>query len=185
MILQHGPKMAYNKKGITIVEALVASIISAILMGAIVSFVSFSSRATDQINALQVLQQESSMISELFFRAVRNGNKVVQMNGGAEVEAGSTGINGASHIRVKGAIGLLKDIDFRIINNTLEIDDSANGIYRTASTRLCIARNPSSFNISPYSKGAQIELTLEDTISGTPYTYTTTLGGVRCQNSKE
>ncbi len=175
--------MLTNNRGLTLVEVLVTGIISVIIMGATVSFITFSGRATDQINALQVLQQESSMISELFFRTVRNRNHIVAIgSGGTEIRADTIDIIGATHIRVKDQQGLFSHTDFRIRNNVLEISDSANGSFRPISTRLCIAENPSNFNIVSAGMRAQLQLTLEHTIDGTAHSYTTTLGGVRCQN---
>lgn len=173
--------MARDEKGLTIVEALITGIISAIVLGAAFTFVTFSGRGTDQINALQVLQQESSMISELFFRAVRNGSQVVEINSGNEIKADSVAITDVNHIRIKGA----QDVDFRINNNMVEIDDNGDGNFRIVSTRLCTAESPNSlFNVMPYSRGAQIQISLQHSINDIPYTYTTTLGGVRCQNGK-
>jgi Tfp pilus assembly protein PilE len=65
-----------RSRGITLVEALTALSISAVLAGVIYSFILFSSKTMRKMTAMQLMQQESSLISEVFMREIRNGTYV-------------------------------------------------------------------------------------------------------------
>ena len=168
-----------NTKGLTLVELLVSLIIGAFVAGAVLTFVSISGRSTDEMAALQVLQQESSMISERFLRSVRGGSTVCAMKDGNCTIPGNTTLS-ATHIRVNFP-NPADDIEFKIVNNEMQIIKGST--TRNISTRLCSSKNPSTFAVQPFGQGVQLTLTLEYARKETKHIFTTTIGSVRCKNT--
>ncbi len=167
-----------DKKGVTLVELLVTSVIGVIIAGAVFSFVTFSGKATDEMTALQVLRQESSMISEVFMRKVRLGTGVCEVDGDGCVVPGDN-TEEASHIRVYSQGGT--NIEFRISggNTILEMKEGV-GSFRNISGRL--GNSGSKFIIQPFGYGVQLQIILESKVYNKSYIYTETIGSVRCKN---
>ena len=172
-------KKIQNTKGITLVELLVALIIGAFVAGAVLTFVSISGKSTDEMAALQVLQQESSMISERFLRSVRGGSTVSAMKGGSWTLPDSSTLD-ATHIKVNFP-NPADDIEFKIVNNEMQIIKGST--TRNISTRLCSSKNPSTFAVQPFGQGVQLTLTLEYARKETKHIFTTTIGSVQCKNT--
>jgi|GEM_PF-3404270 len=168
-----------NTRGVTLVEVLITAIIGAVVAAGIVTFVSISGRSTDELAAIQVLQQESSMVSEVFLRSVRTGQYICKVDGGTcEKPAGDT--LPATHIRINYPnAGDNKEI--KLSNNMMEIINS-DGSKKNISTRLCTTENTSSFTIQPFGEGVKLTLTIEYARKGKNYTFTTTIGSARCRN---
>ena len=172
-------KLKNNKNGVTLVEVLVTAMIGAVVAAAVVTFVNIAGRSTDEMAALQVMQQESSMINELFLRKVRGGRSVCDMTTGLPVLPGAA-VVASSRIRITYP-NAIDNIEFQIINNVLSIR-VGGGAFRNLSTRLCTTENPSQFQIQPFGEGIKLTLTLEYARKGKNYTYTTTIGSARCKN---
>ena len=169
-----------NTKGITLVEVLITLIIAAFLAAATLAFVNISSKSTDELAAQQVLQQESSMISELFLRYVRRGSKVAGWDGSAFIIPTTNPLD-VKRIKVNYP-DPTKIVEFQIFDNMMQITEGTR--TRNVSTRLCTAKNTKSiFTIAPPNgKGVRLTLTLEYTTKITTHLYTTTIGSVRCKN---
>ena len=168
-----------NTKGVTFVELLVTLIIGAIVAAAVLVFISISGRSTDEMAALQVLQQESSMISERFLRSVRGGSTVSARKGASWTIPDSTEVK-ADHIKVNFP-NPANDIEFLIDKNVMQIIEG--GKAKNISTRLCTAKNPSTFTVQPFGQGVQLTLTLEYARKDNTHRYTTTIGSVQCKNT--
>ena len=162
------------------VEVLVTAIIGAVVAAAVVVFINISGTATDQMAALQVLQQESSMISELFLRTVRSGRIV-----GKYVTKDSCSVPGNFTIETDNILIIYpnpnNNIQIRISSNAMEMI-KADGTKKNVSTRLCTTKDPSTFTIQPFGEGIRLALTLEYARKEKIHTYTTTIGSVRCKN---
>ena len=172
-----------NTKGLTLIEVLVTAIIGAIVASAIVTFINITSSSTGEMAALQVLQQESSMISELFLRKVRAGKSIWHFSESEDCfkEPGGTEVDNISRIRVNYQ-NSDDDIEFKIDDedNTFKILENKN--ESNISTRLCGSGSASKFTIQPFGEGVQLKLALEYGRKGETYTYTETIGSVRCKN---
>jgi len=169
-----------NKNGVTLVEVLVTGMIGAVVAAATVTFVNISGRSTDEMAALQVMQQESSMINELFLRKVRGGQSICNMESGMCVKPDSTAV-GSSYIRISYP-NPNDNIEFKIANTMLTMITLSTGKTQNLSTRLCTTENPSAFLIQPFGESVQLTLTLEYARKNKNYTYTTTIGSARCKN---
>lgn len=167
-----------DRKGVTLIELLVTSVISVILLGAIIVFVKVYGWTTEDMTALQILQQESSIISELFMRTVRKGDYVCAY--GAADCPNSTGLPiTTSHIMITNTDG--STMEFRITGNNLSYGTAGN--YKNVSTRLLnVEGQNSSFVIMPLSKGATLIFTLVLIQDNDTVTYTETVGSVLCKN---
>ncbi len=168
-----------NTKGVTLVEVLVTGMIGAVVAAAVVVFVNISGAATDQMAALQVLQQESSMISELFLRTVRSGKNV-----GEFITKDTCLVPGSSPLKTDNILIVYPDpnnnIQIKISDNKMELIKADT--VTNVSTRLCTTEDPSTFTIQPYGDGIRLALTLEYARKEETHTYTTTIGSVRCKN---
>ena len=168
-----------NTKGVTLVEVLITLIITAFLATAVLAFVNISGKTTDELAAQQVLQQESSMISEHFLRYVRRGSTVAGWENGAFIIPNNDTLD-TKYIRINYP-DPNDNIEFQITTNTMQVTEG--GTTRNISTRLCAAQNSSSiFTIHPNGKGVKLTLTLEYATKKTTHLYTTTTGNVRCKN---
>ena len=170
-----------NTKGITLVEVLITLIIAAFIAAATLTFVNISGKSTDELAAQQVLQQESSMISERFLRSVRRGESVGEMKGGNCIIPESIPIDDVTHIRINYP-NQNNNIEVQIVANMMQITEG--GKTRNISTRLCTADiSASTFTIQPFGRGVKLILTLEYTTKKDKHTFTTTIGSVRCKNT--
>lgn len=164
-----------NSKGLSLVEVIVTAIIGVIVAAAILTFINITGNTTNEMAAMQVLMQESSMISEQFLRLVRRGTTVSTDNG-------TTPENGtlpAKHIKINYTDD--SSIEFKITKNTFQIIEGDE--TRNISTRLCSADTlQSGFTIQPYGRGVTLTLALEYSTQKDTYIYTTTTGSVRCKN---
>ena len=169
-----------NTNGVTMIEVLVTAIIGAVVAAAVVVFVNISGTATDEMAGMQVLQQESSMISELFLRTVRSGRRV-----GKFVTKDSCLVPGNDTLITDEILIIYpnpnNNIQIKISGNKMEMI-KANGTTKNVSTRLCTTEDPSTFTIQPYGEGIRLALTLEYARKEKTHTYTTTIGSVRCKN---
>lgn len=168
-----------KNKGITLVEILVTAMIGVIIAAAVISFINITGKSTDEMAALQVLQQESSMITELFLSTVRSGSSV--SDGSGAVPENDTLRTDPAHIIISYPTPK-SDVEFKIEDNIIQIIQDGNP--QNISTRLCTADDTkSSFTIQRYGRGVKLILTLEYTRKNKNYRYTTTTGSVRCKNS--
>ena len=172
-----------NTKGITLVELIITLIIAAFLGMAVLTFVNISAKTTDEMSAQQVLQQESSMISEHFCRYVRRGVTVSGWRHGAFIIPEDDTIQ-VEYIRVNYPDSSY-NLEFKIDGDLgeLQIIKGTNK-PQNISTRLCTAENTTSFFIvyPPNGKGVTLTLTLEYKTNRKTHIYTTTIGSVRCKN---
>lgn len=178
MNIQEKTYKAKNEKGVTLIELLVTSVVSVILVGAVIVFIKVYGWTTEDMTALQILQQESSIISELFMRTIRKGDYVCSY--GAAECPNSTGISDTtSHIVITNRDGSIKE--FRMSGNNLSYGTVGN--YKNVSTRLLnVEGQNSSFIIMPLSKGATLIFTLVLIQNSDTITYTETVGSVLCKN---
>lgn len=167
-----------NQNGITFVELLVTTVISVAILGAVLVFTKVYGWTTEDMTALQILQQESSVISELFMRTVRKGDYACAF-GAAECPDGTGVPDTTSHIIITNYDGTTTE--FKISGSNLQY--STSGSFKNVSTRLLnVADQNSSFIVMPLSRGATLAFTLiliqgNDTVS-----YTETVGSVLCKN---
>lgn len=167
-----------NQNGVTLVELLVTSVISVIIIGAVIVFTKVYGWTTEDMTALQILQQESSVIAELFIRTVRKGDYVCEF--GAADCPNSDGLQDTtSHIAISNIDG--STTEFKISGNNLSYGTVGN--FKNVSTRLLnVAGNKSSFVIMPLSRGATLIFTLILVQDNDTITYTETVGSVLCKN---
>ncbi len=162
-------------RGVTLVELLVTLAISTIVVAGVFSIVTFSGTKTSQINALQQLQQESSLISELFTRNVRNAAFVAA---GTGTTAPLVQTN-ANSITTRATDGTIVS-QFSFANNQFIM----NGNPVLTSYRCAVAGPPASgFIIFPNGTYVQLNLSLSTVINNENVNYTITVGGVRCRNA--
>lgn len=167
-----------NEKGVTFIEALVTAIIGTIVIGGVSVFIGTYSWTTKEMTALQILQQESSMISELFTRNVRKG-RFVCIPGATDCPDNNGIAKTATSIQIHNVDGTI--LEFKISGNTLSFGSGAN--FRNVSTRLASVDSlNSSFEVMPLGIGATLAFILELDMNGDTIQYTETIGSVLCKN---
>lgn len=171
------PARLRDTRGLTLVEMLVAAIVGLIVAAGALTFVIISSRATAEMRAWQILQQENAMITEMFTRSVREAESVCHYIDAATCTTSSDHIR-CAHIALQQPGG--GSVEFRINANELQMHDGAG--WDNVSSRLCTSQAPSEFVIYPQGEGVRLRLTLETDYKGDTYTYTTTETNARCKN---
>ncbi|MBN1131149.1 MAG: prepilin-type N-terminal cleavage/methylation domain-containing protein [Chitinispirillaceae bacterium] len=165
---------ANNRSGVTLVEVIIAGTVTAVVLGLIFYAVSFSGTATSRMMALQRLQLESSLISELFKQNVRNGSFICAGTGSA---APTADVDNLTDITVRNSDGS-QAAYFRINGTTLEMNNS-----RYLTSYLCDFSTPAThFKVFQNGKQAEFYLSMYTTAGGEPIHYTATIGGLRCKN---
>lgn len=170
-----------NNRGVTFIEMIVTTIIGAIILAGVAVFINTYSWTTKDMTALQILQQEGSVISEKFMRDVRKGIAIHDLTSGTPVVPGESVITDATHIRI-----IFKDSsiqEFKMDGNILSVGSGSN--FKNVSARLAnVDSTASSFSIMPFGEGVTLIFTLELNRSGETIQYTETIGSVRCKNVK-
>ncbi len=163
-----------NERGATLVEVLVASGIALLAAGAIFYFVSFAGQGTQQLQSLQQLPQESSLITEAFMRNVRNGTFVCA---GSQTTAPASDTDNLSQITIRNKDSAVV-ATFGIVNDSLTLNGT---LYH--SGYLCWFKSPTShFKIFQNGKTAECFLSMFAAIGADTTYYTQTIGEVRCRN---
>jgi hypothetical protein len=163
-----------NRKGVTLVELLVSGIVALVVVGAVFYFVSYSGEGTKQIAAVQQLQQESALISEVFMRNVRNGNFICV---GTSTTAPTANTSGISTITIRDKSGN-PVTTFGIIGDSLAM----NGV-KYLTSYLCKFRLPASnFTVYQNGKNADFFLSMYKVLGDDTIYYTQVIGDVRCKN---
>ena len=167
-------KFTKNDKGATLVEVLVAGMVGVIVIGGIYFFVRVSGGQTSIMAAQLKLQQESSLISELFMRSIRKSNHIcVDMNTTTPI----SDIDDVTMIRTFDADGVLID-KFEISTTSLKLNDD---FYLTSY--LCLFKTPAThFKVFQNGKHIELYLSLYQKVHGEDIYLTQTIGDVRCKN---
>jgi Tfp pilus assembly protein PilW len=163
-----------GEQGATFIEVLLAGVIGLLVTGAIFYFVNFAGQGTQQIQALQQLQQESSLITELFSRNLRNGTFVCA---GSQASAPTADTDNLTQITVRKKDSTVL-ATFGIANDSF----SMNGT-RYLTAYLCGFRSPlSHFKIFQNGKTAECFLSMFTSTGSDTVFYTQTIGELRCRN---
>jgi Tfp pilus assembly protein PilW len=163
-----------NQCGITLVELLVAGAVGLVVAGAVFFFVSFAGNGTRELSAIQQLEQESSLITEVFMRTVRNGNFICAGTSTTPPTADQDNLASIT-IRAKNNSVIAT---FGVDNDSLEMNGNR---YLTAY--LCKFRNPQShFKVFQNGKHVELYLSMFKNAGGDTTYYTATIGDVRCKN---
>jgi Tfp pilus assembly protein PilE len=167
--------MHANQKGITLVELIVTSAVTVVVAGAILYFVSFTGDGTNQIRAMQQLEQESAIISELFLRNVRNGNYICA---NADLLPPNANVDNLTKITIRaGDEAHTAVATFEISGSSLLLNGSQ---YLTAY--LAELKTPSHFKVFQNGKHAEFYLCMSKKVGNDIIDYTQTIGDVRCKN---
>jgi hypothetical protein len=163
-----------SSKGVTLVELLVTSAVTLIVVGGVFFFVSYSGAGMKQIATLQQLEQESALISELFMRTVRNGT-IICVESGMSAPNENTFNVSAITIRDKSNNAIAS---FGIKGDSLTMNASK---YLTSF--LCRFKIPASnFTVYQNGKNADFYLSMYKIAGQDTAYYTQVIGGVRCKN---
>lgn len=169
-------KFTKNDKGVTLVEVLVAAIIGVIVVAGIYFFVHVSGGQTSVMAAQLKLQQESSLISELFMRSIRKSSYICVGN---STTAPAGDIDSVTEIRTFGVDSLPID-KFTIASNVLKLNDN-----KYLTSYLCeykTTSNISHFKVFKDGKHAEFYLSMYIPIQGDTIYLTQIIGDVRCKN---
>lgn len=115
--MRHSGLQAFSitdRKGISLVELLVAMVVAAMLGMVIYTFIMFSSKSLRKITAMQMLQQEGTVVSEFFKREIRNGSYITV--GAIDTEPPQNDTTPVYEIRVHDPAGSIR-ASFAIQNN--------------------------------------------------------------------
>ena len=163
-----------NDKGITLVEGLVATLVGIVVIAGIYLFVHVSGGQTAVMAAQLKLQQESSLINELFMRSVRKSSYICVGN---KTTTPTSDIDNVTTIRTFDADSVLID-KFEFFINSLKLNDN---FYLTAY--LSTFKTPAShFKVFQNGKHAELYLRLYHKVHGKEIYLTQTIGDVRCKN---
>jgi len=160
-----------NRRGVTLVEALVTLIIASIVFSGAFFLVSQYNRMIKENMVSQQLQQEGAVITEIVSRTVRNGKYVtVHPNTTAPDEIKDSVKNIDVYYPGGGSANL------QINNNTLIKDNSPIVAFS------CELTDKTCFKVYPNGSRISISISLEKTLNEKTYTYTTIIEEVRCKN---
>ncbi|MBD3390922.1 MAG: hypothetical protein GF418_02665 [Chitinivibrionales bacterium] len=166
--------------GITLVEALAALAVSGVLAMVIYTFIMFSSKTMRKITAMQLMQQESSVISEVFIRDVRNGSWV---SVGDEKGPPPQDTAEVDRIAIRRASDSAAIASFAIdgaffIRNWHDVNDT-----RVLSENLWIGGDESNhFDVFQNGDHVEFYLNLHRTVGDDTVYLSQTVGDVRCKN---
>ena len=167
-------KYIKNNQGVTLIEVLITGIIASIVITGIYIFVDFSGEKTAEITALMKLQQESSVISEMFMRSIRKANHICV---GTSTTAPNADMDNELIITTRDSNGASID-KFEISTNSLKLNDN---VYLTSY--LCTFNTPAShFKVFLNGKHIEFYLSLYKNVHGRDIYLTQTIGDVRCKN---
>jgi prepilin-type N-terminal cleavage/methylation domain-containing protein len=171
-----------NRRGISLVELLTAMAVGSILAGVVYTFIMFSSKTLRKITAMQLMQQESSMISEVFMRGVRNGSFVCVGNDTLPPAADS---NNVLNIMVRDADSS-EMASFSIENNFFMYNWHLGTNAQILSKNLYELGNTSN-HFKVFQQGDHVEfyLNLHRTVGDDTVFLSQTVGDVRCKNKKQ
>lgn len=164
----------FSRAGATLIEVLVAGSIGLIVAATIFYSVSIAGQGTQQLQAMQQLQQESSLITELFTRTVRKGDFVCV---GSATTAPTADTNNLSQITIRAKDSSVV-ATFGISSDSLQMNGN-----RYLTGYLCHYRNPlTHFEILPNGKTAECYLSMIQLFGNDTVYYTQTIGEVQCKN---
>jgi len=168
-----------NKRGVTLVEVLTAMAVGAIISALVYSFIMISSKSMRTIAAIQLMQQESSLISEIFMRTVRNGSFVTV---GTDTVPPKTDTAGVTEISIFSPRG--KQSSISIDKETIYFveDWSANTQAKILSNHLWQGAGPNSFTVYPNGDHVSFTLNLFRTVGDDSLFLSHTVGDIRCKN---
>jgi hypothetical protein len=163
-----------GQNGFTLVEALVAGTVGLVVAGTIFYAANLASSGMQDIQAQQQLEQESSLITETFVRAVRNGNYICV--GNATASPGADTDNVAS-ITVRAKDSTVATT-FTISGDSLQMNGN-----RYLTGYLSRYRTPlSHFKVLQNGKTALCYLSMIQVLGSDTTYYTQTIGEVQCKN---
>ncbi len=165
-------RLPFNKKGLTLIELIVASTIAAVVGLGIFFFSSFAGESIRDLLTRQQLQQESSYVAELFMREVRNGNFVAV--------TGST--NPPSDTVRTQTITIYNADKTERTRFTISGDTLLQGGAKMLSPYLCTYGAPSNFLIHGGGGSVDFFLSMDKMVGDRTFKYTQVIGGVRCKN---
>ena len=167
-------KFTKNDKGVTLVEVLVAAMVGVVVIAGIYLFVHVSGGQTAIMAAQLKLQQESSLITELFMRSVRKSSYICVGNG---TTPPTSDIDDVTTISTFDADSVRID-KFEFFINSLKLNDN---FFLTSY--LCIFKTPAShFKVFQNGKHAELYLSLYQKVHNKDIYLTQTIGDVRCKN---
>ena len=169
-------KFTKNDKGATLVEVLVAGMVGVIVIGGIYFFVRVSGGQTSIMAAQLKLQQESSLISELFMRSIRKSSYICVGN---STTTPTSDIDNVTEIRTFGPDSLPID-KFTIKSNVLKLND-----VKYLTSYLCkfkTASKTSHFKVFQNGNHAEFYLSMYMPVQGENIYLTQIIGDVRCKN---
>jgi prepilin-type N-terminal cleavage/methylation domain-containing protein len=163
-----------DRSGFSLIELMITGIISAVIAGSVVAFISFADDMTRETIGLQQLQQESSLIGEKLLRDVRKGAEVCV---GTDTEAPPNAVDNVQSITIRDINGSVI-ASYALSGNELLID---NAVYVTS--HLCKFGNSSKFKVlAAGEEGVEFTAVLYKTFPSDTVYYTETIGEVRCRN---
>jgi prepilin-type N-terminal cleavage/methylation domain-containing protein len=166
--------MLKNNRGFTLMELMVAGTVGVIVAGTIFYTVSFAGNGTRQVQVLQQLQQESSLVTEMFLRTVRNGDFICVGNA---TGAPTQDTNNVASITIRARDSSVA-ATFGISSDSLRMNGS-----RYLTGYLCLFRSPvSHFKVFQNGKSVECYLSMFNIIGDDTVYYTQTIGRVRCKN---
>ena len=162
-----------NRKGFTLVELLVTSIIALVVVSEVFYFVSYAGGGTKKVIILQQLEQESALISDVFMRTVRNGNIICVGNSTTAPAADSS----TTRITIRDKRDSVV-ASFGIVGDSLSLNGN-----KYLTSYLCNFKSPvSNFKVYQNGKNADFFLSMYKITGQDTVYYTQVIGDVRCKN---
>jgi Tfp pilus assembly protein PilE len=170
--------MFKNSRGISLVEAVTALSISAVLAMVIYSFIIFSSKTMRKMTAMQLMQQESSLISEIFMREVRNGTYVSVESNKKPPESDTANI---TSISINNADSTVRK-SFKITGNKFIIDWHGTSPQVICENLWEYADTANTFTVYQNGDHVDFRINLCRTEGDDTLYLSQTVGDVRCKN---
>jgi Tfp pilus assembly protein PilE len=172
-----------RQSGVSFVELLTAVAIAGILGIVIYTFIVFSSGTVRRITAMQLMQQESSVITEVFMRDVRNGSYVCVGSTPLPPEFDTSGI---TNITIRGTDSTGAD-SVILVSLTIAGEKFIRATNNTDSTMLTSSLwanpdRPNCFKVFQNGDHVEFSLNLQRTSGDDTLFLANIVGDVRCKN---